>query len=928
MPRKHTPGHVGYWDNARINLLGAFIRRGKSEDEIAQLLDTTPEDVINEAENQGFIKSSKDKKKKPLRDRQPNVMSQKEAEKMFPTIEWDKKKPKKTVAWTDDRNEKLMDMWRRGESPGKIALELGSTIDAITSQVGRLQRAGKFKMPSIVPLPKRSLVQDAKAAYKKHIRSSLEKDFGLLGKIIVRRWMPQEETGRGFSSTSKGSEVAITNVSRAIERGSGQAVVAIRQMGQRIDAVLGAQRAREAIKAAQVTDAARPNPGGVLGGVFGRGRFGRFGRAAGMIGVGAGAAALGYGASSLFASERSPYDVQPDENRSNELKSEMLDIKAREIQMTAEEIRFESPGGRAAKVEGLITPVVIVAGTKKATGQTGTVTESGGTDAVGETEASPSESPGGPSVPTAPSESGGGVPGGPSDTPSVPPVDQGGPHDPSMAQPHTQGRHGGPDRNDEHDGPVRPRGARPLAPTVPPQMPWGAPKGLGAFPEGMPQFPQAPYWSQAAPSDSGGGVPGGPTDGPPEIPRTPSDVTYGPSHDRSDVWSYERTGQGLEGWQRLAYENENLRRARPIPDDFNRSLTSGRYVPKYADDDGDTPTFRQNTPANVGVASGRQPRMPSEDTDAAIQRAARFAGVDVNDMRSMASVESDMKPSSNSNRRTQYKGLFQMGIRGQGSEWERYGRGGDPYDPNDNAMAAARSVKSNKEWFKARYGRDPNFNEIYMMHQQGRGFFSRGAMTNIAGNRYPGMNGPQSQESFMAGWGRELSRRSAHFANQFGSGNDDVKKVQTSRVPIDSMPQNQLPTATRPMNIGTASNVARMRQLPTTHEGETSMMSTNPSSARNFTDLMRADTVDHLDWSPSRNSQGAMGDRLGAATSEAAKGAASTESAPASDPPSTGGATKQSNDDHVPPTSWKDHFDSGVPGLNKEVQDSDIGIGP
>jgi hypothetical protein len=64
---------------------------------------------------------------------------------------------------------------------------------------------------------------------------------------------------------------------------------------------------------------------------------------------------------------------------------------------------------------------------------------------------------------------------------------------------------------------------------------------------------------------------------------------------------------------------------------------------------------------------------------------------------------------------------------------------------------------------RARFGRDPTDTEMYMMHQQGLGFYTRGAMTNIGGNPYPGMRGPQTHESFEAGWGRSLARGRAGF---------------------------------------------------------------------------------------------------------------------------------------------------------------------
>ena len=61
--------------------------------------------------------------------------------------------------------------------------------------------------------------------------------------------------------------------------------------------------------------------------------------------------------------------------------------------------------------------------------------------------------------------------------------------------------------------------------------------------------------------------------------------------------------------------------------------------------------------------------------------------------------------------------------------------------------------------FKSAFGRDPTPSEIYLMHQQGLGFYTRGALTNIKGNPYPGMRGPQTSESFEQGWARELQSR-------------------------------------------------------------------------------------------------------------------------------------------------------------------------
>lgn len=155
---------------------------------------------------------------------------------------------------------------------------------------------------------------------------------------------------------------------------------------------------------------------------------------------------------------------------------------------------------------------------------------------------------------------------------------------------------------------------------------------------------------------------------------------------------------------------------------------------------------------------GHVPHSGAADTDRAIRDAARTAGVDVNTMRAIASIESDMNPGSNRYRRTQYKGLYQIGR----NEWRTFGEG-NIYNAHDNALAAARMFAAHSDQFRAHYGRAPTDRELYMIHQQGLGFYTRGIMTNIRGNPYPGMRGPQTHQSFEAGWGRELERRATFF---------------------------------------------------------------------------------------------------------------------------------------------------------------------
>lgn len=167
--------------------------------------------------------------------------------------------------------------------------------------------------------------------------------------------------------------------------------------------------------------------------------------------------------------------------------------------------------------------------------------------------------------------------------------------------------------------------------------------------------------------------------------------------------------------------------------------------------------------APAGGAGG--PISGGGDVNEAIRATANKAGMDEAHWKAMASIESNLKPGSNANKATQYKGLFQIGSRGAGSEWSRMG-GGDIYNARDNAEAAARLAADNNARFKARFGRDPSPTETYMMHQQGLGFYTKGKMTNVAGNPYPGMQGQQTPQSFEAGWGREIERRAAGYTDR------------------------------------------------------------------------------------------------------------------------------------------------------------------
>jgi hypothetical protein len=153
----------------------------------------------------------------------------------------------------------------------------------------------------------------------------------------------------------------------------------------------------------------------------------------------------------------------------------------------------------------------------------------------------------------------------------------------------------------------------------------------------------------------------------------------------------------------------------------------------------------------------------------AIRSTAATAGMDEAHWKAISDIESSGDPNANYNRRTQYKGLFQI-------NQEELGGRGNIYNPQTNAEAAAAIAASNNAWFEKKFGRKPTPTETYMMHQQGRGFYSRGTMTNIAGNPYPGMSGPQTPQSFEAGWGRAIEKRA-----QKSAVDDDAARAQLDK---------------------------------------------------------------------------------------------------------------------------------------------------
>jgi hypothetical protein len=191
----------------------------------------------------------------------------------------------------------------------------------------------------------------------------------------------------------------------------------------------------------------------------------------------------------------------------------------------------------------------------------------------------------------------------------------------------------------------------------------------------------------------------------------------------------------------------------------------------------------------------------------AIDAAASQYGLNPAVLKGIAQIESAWDPGSNRNKATQYKGLFQIG----GNEWKQHGSG-DIYNAADNANAAAKMLSGHAQWFQDNYGREPTPGELYMMHLQGRGFISKGTMTNVVGNPYPGMSGPQTPETFAQGWSNTLARKMAPFGSGgvYGAGGPPTLPAGAAKVAagLDPTVANVSPEGTEEPAPAAASAVA------------------------------------------------------------------------------------------------------------------------
>jgi hypothetical protein len=290
-----------------------------------------------------------------------------------------------------------------------------------------------------------------------------------------------------------------------------------------------------------------------------------------------------------------------------------------------------------------------------------------------------------------------------------------------------------------------------------------------------------------------------------------------------------------------------------------------------------TPTIPQ-----TGSSKGTYSKA-SADTDAAIAEAAKTAGIDPNVMRSYADIESTNNPNANRDKKSQYKGLFQIGR----SEWNDFGKG-DIYNPKDNAAAMGRMTAAHVKEFERKVGRKPTSGELYLVHNQGL----QGAIA-IAKGSDEGLSARDALVKYA-----KLSPQTAadHLSKNIPS---DAKKAGYG---ADTMPASA-------MAQGWTNRVERGRQF---YESQ------------------------QLD--PSRIVSEGKGEALSSISSDV-KIAEAVPPAPQSPPVivnqvpnQKGGATGPSpytgqTDSEVPATWFDDHFSSDFPGLGENMSSARIGVG-
>lgn len=110
----------------------------------------------------------------------------------------------------------------------------------------------------------------------------------------------------------------------------------------------------------------------------------------------------------------------------------------------------------------------------------------------------------------------------------------------------------------------------------------------------------------------------------------------------------------------------------------------------------------------------------NRNVEDAITQAAQRYGVSQDLLRGIARIESSGDPNRTSPGGGRYRGLFQLSQ----SEFERGGGRNNIFDPLENAMAGAATLRGHQQELERMLGRPPSDAEVYLVHNQGMGGFT------------------------------------------------------------------------------------------------------------------------------------------------------------------------------------------------------------
>jgi hypothetical protein len=159
--------------------------------------------------------------------------------------------------------------------------------------------------------------------------------------------------------------------------------------------------------------------------------------------------------------------------------------------------------------------------------------------------------------------------------------------------------------------------------------------------------------------------------------------------------------------------------------------------------------------------------MPYDDL---YEKHGNRTGIDPSWLKRMAQIE-------NSERATgctgSYCGLFQMSQK----EFTRHGGTGSIFDPEQNTMAAANKMAQEARDFKAKYGREAELKDIYLIHQQGVDGYDK-HMANPDASAVQNMCSTGEGKSKGMGWCRQaIALNTPGGTAQFG-GTDKITSQQ------------------------------------------------------------------------------------------------------------------------------------------------------